>query len=147
MENHVDHNNKQPDPFGRLMSDDGSQDKFRGMSDVFKITSPVGPTDENTPDDVARVEILMDHVGELDLKQTEGPTGFYGERLRQAIMAFQKRAGLPTTGRITPSGTTMVAVKRAMDVENSGADTQNNGMVQEATSLLAETGGVTPTRG
>ena len=146
MENHIEPNKNRPDPFGRLMSDDGSQDKFRGMSDVFNITSPVGPNDENTPDDVARVEILMDHVGELDLKQTEGPTGFYGERLRQAIMAFQKRASLPTTARITPTGTTMVAVKRAMDVEHPGANTQAGGMVQEAASLLAETGGITPAR-
>ncbi len=121
MEQNTDLRITRPDPFGRLMADDGSQDQFRGLSDVFEISSPVGPNEKNTPDDVARAEIIMDSLGELDLGQTDGPTGFFGERLRQAIMAFQKRAGLQQTGRLAASDTTMIAARKALDSETPGS--------------------------
>jgi peptidoglycan hydrolase-like protein with peptidoglycan-binding domain len=136
MNTHTTSRNERPDPFGRLLGDDGSQDKFRGLSDVFNISSPVGVTEENLPDDVARVEIMMDHLGELDLRQTDGPTGFYGERLKQAVMAFQKKVGLPETGRLAPADSTMAAVKKMMKTESSSPDQPSGGMAQEAATLL-----------
>lgn len=103
-----------PDPFGRLMAEDNSQDKLRNLVDIFSISSPVGPDSTNNAEDVARVEIMMDQLGELDLSHTDGPTGYYGERLKQAISAFQKKVGLPETGRIAPSDTTMTAARQAL---------------------------------
>ena len=126
-----------PDPFGRLATDDGSQDRFKNLSDIFNISSAVGPSDANDPDDVARVEILMDHLGELNLGLTDGPTGYYGERLKQAISAFQTKSGLPATGRIAVSDSTMAAVQRTMASEQPSQNQQRTGIAQEAEQNLA----------
>lgn len=100
------------DPFGRMTPDDGSQDRFRNMSDVVKLEAAVGPTDENRPDDVAKAEIMLDHMGFLDLRETEGPTGFYGERLRQAITALQRQIGQMEDGRMEPGDPTHIALQQ-----------------------------------
>ncbi len=102
------------DPFGRMIPDDGSQDRFRQMSDVTMLEASVGPTDDNRPDDVAKTEIMLDQAGFLDLRETEGPTGFYGERLRQAIIALQRQMGLTENGRIEPGGPTHNALQRSV---------------------------------
>ena len=101
------------DPFGRMIPDDGIQDRFRDMSDVITLEAAVGPTDENRPDDVAKVEIMLDQMGFLDLRETEGPTGFYGERMRQAIITLQRQLGLMENGRIEPGDPAHMALQRS----------------------------------
>jgi len=99
------------DPFGRIAPSDGSQERLSNLGDVNVLEAPVGPTDENRPDDVARVEFLLDQAGLLNLKETEGVTGFYGERLRQAINALQRQSGLAQNGRIVPDDPTHAALR------------------------------------
>lgn len=101
------------DPFGRMIPGDGSQDRFRDMNNVATLEAAVGPTDDNRPDDVAKTEILLDQIGFLDLRETEGPTGFYGERLRAAIIALQRQLGLTENGRIVPGDPTHMALQRS----------------------------------
>ena len=101
------------DPFGRMAPDDGTQERFRAMADVTILEAPVGPTDDNRPDDIAKTEIMLDRIGLLDLRETDGPTGYYGERLRQAIIALQRQLGQTGTGRIVPNDPTHVALQRA----------------------------------
>ncbi len=108
------------DPFGRMLPDDGSQSRFRDMNDALKLEAPIGPNGKNSPDDVARIEIVMDQLGELDLAATDGPTGFYGERLRQAIIAVQQRYNLPETGRVAPNDATMAAIRRTLNGGSTG---------------------------
>lgn len=120
MQNTSNDPNTERDPFGRIVSDDGSQDRFRSMSDISSLEAPVGPTDENRPDDVAKAEIMLDHVDLLDLRETEGPTGYFGERLRQAILAFQKHIGQPQTGRILPYDATHTLLRNSLKNTQSG---------------------------
>lgn len=107
--------NAPKDPFGRMTPDDGSQDRFRDMPDITLLESAVGPSDDNRPDDVAKVEIMLDQSGLLNLRETDGPTGFYGERLRQAISALQRKLGLTENGRIAPGDPAHMALQKNVE--------------------------------
>ncbi len=111
----MQHSTQRPDPFGRLMSDDGSQSRFQNLTDIYALQGTVGPDGENQADDIAKVEILMDQLGEIDLSQTDGPTGYYGERLKQAVQRFQKKSGLAESGRVAPADPTIRAIRRALE--------------------------------
>lgn len=93
-------------PFGRIADSDGSQEKLRAIRDLANIAKPVGIDLDNEPEDVARVEMLLDQTGDMDLKPSEGPTGYVGQRLIDAIVAFQKRNKLPPSGFIHPGDAT-----------------------------------------
>jgi len=69
------------------------------------LAQPVGEQGKNTRPDVARVETMLGHAGALDLKKTQGPTGYWGERTREATRAFQKQNGLKVDGDIGPKTT------------------------------------------
>lgn len=58
--------------------------------DLFKLSAPVGRGKENNSMDVAKIESLMGASGHLDIEKTDGPTGFFGERLEGAVKQFQK---------------------------------------------------------
>ncbi len=118
---------KHPDPFGRLMENDASQDRFRNMDNLTALSAAIGPSADNQPDDVARIETLMDMLGELNLQETDGPTGYYGERLRQAIVAYQRKNQIPQTGVIAPNDATMQAISNAVAALNSTSDNRHSG--------------------
>jgi peptidoglycan hydrolase-like protein with peptidoglycan-binding domain len=61
-----------------------------------------------------KVERLLEGVGLLDTRPTEGPTGYYGTRLEEAIKGFQKQNGLSVDGWLAPGGETIRALKRAV---------------------------------
>ena len=105
---------KHADPFGRLMENDDSQDRYKALENITTLSAAVGPTAENKPEDVAKAEIMLDMLGELNLAETEGPTGYYGERLRQAIAAYQGKNNLPQTGVISPNDSTLSAIVKAL---------------------------------
>lgn len=74
--------------------------------DLFKLSAPVGRGQENNPLDVAKVESLMGATGHLDIEKTDGPTGYFGERLEGAVKEFQKEKSLKVDGLIKPEGET-----------------------------------------
>lgn len=112
MEHSQSAQDKAKDPFGRMIPDDGSQDRFRDMPDITILEAAIGPKNDNRPEDVAKIEIMLDQVGLLDLQETDGPTGFYGERLRQAINILQRQSRLKETGKVAPGDRTHVALQQ-----------------------------------
>ncbi len=83
-----------------------------GLSDLFganplSIKGPVGPFGPNRRADVGKVETFLSRSGNFDLSPTDGPTGYYGTRLEDAINAFQKTNGLKTDGLLNSGGKTI----------------------------------------
>ncbi len=102
------------DPFGRLA---GTRDRQRPSFDhghPTLLASSVGGGARNQRDDVAKIEGMLAQTGFLDTSKTNGPTGYYGERLHQAITEFQKQQGLRTDGLINPDGPTVAALRASV---------------------------------
>jgi peptidoglycan hydrolase-like protein with peptidoglycan-binding domain len=59
----------------------------------------------------------------VDLKATDGPTGFAGQRLLDGIRAFQKQHGLVTDGRLNPGGPTIKALSQSLQSMGRKGDT------------------------
>lgn len=110
------------DPFGRVRSSDGSQERLKAISNLGNISKPVGIDLDNNAEDVARVEMLLDQTGDMDLKPSEGPTGYFGQGLLEAISRFQKRMGLPPTGMLRPGDQTHRALIHQMTEQNNMLD-------------------------
>ncbi|MCK5546723.1 MAG: peptidoglycan-binding protein [Rhodospirillaceae bacterium] len=91
--------------------------------DLFKLSAAVGRNQENNPLDVAKVEALMGAAGHLDIEKTDGPTGYFGQRLEGAVKDFQKEKNLAVDGLVKPDGETVshpsLAFKR---IDTSGID-------------------------
>ncbi|MBT4891093.1 MAG: peptidoglycan-binding protein [Rhodospirillales bacterium] len=103
---------------GRLYNRSKNTDKeIHGLKNLLQITNPVGNTSSNNRRDVAKVETLLGKAGYLDLDKTDGPTGYYGERLKQSVQRFQKANGLKKDGLINPRGETM----RILVAQNSNS--------------------------
>lgn len=94
-----------PDPFGRL-PEPAKPERF-DLRNIFSLSLPVGMTGKNRRGDVAKVEGLMGAAGPLDLWQTDGPTGYYGARLEDAVKRFQKSKSLKVDGHLNPGGETI----------------------------------------
>ena len=73
----------------------------------FALSAPVGPNGTNGRLDVAKVETLTGTLGDFDLDRTEGPTGYYGERLKQGVEKYQKTNDLKVDGVLKPDGETL----------------------------------------
>lgn len=119
------------DPFGRLPSQplfDGLRTAWKlgaSLVDLFgdapvRIRRPVGQGAPNRRADVARVETFLDRAGDLDLAETEGPTGYFGTALDQGIRRFQKENGLKVDGLINPGGPTITALGEFVDASSHG---------------------------
>ncbi len=83
-----------------------------GLSDLFgakplAIKGPVGPFGPNRRADVGKVETFLSRTGNHDLDPTDGPTGYYGSRLEDAINAFQRNNKLKPDGLVKPFGETI----------------------------------------
>lgn len=76
----------------------------------FDVSSTVGLQGPNKRDDVRKVETLLGRHGYMDLKPTDGPTGYPGTRLVQGIQKFQKDKGLKRDGFLRPGGETIRAL-------------------------------------
>ena len=74
---------------------------------LFKFTATIGERGANDRTDVGKIEALLYMAGVFDLDGTNGPTGYYGERLKQAVKAFQKARGLRVDGDVGPKGETI----------------------------------------
>lgn len=69
-----------PDPFGRLGIDDEPDTEIANIKNPIEIASSVGDSGQNQRRDVAKTEHLLGDAGALDLKKTDGPTGYWGTR-------------------------------------------------------------------
>lgn len=122
-----------PDPFGRVGM--GAWRRRRKSSRGLDVLdAPVGRRGDNDRIDVAKIETLLGKSGYLDLDATEGPTGYYGARVEDALKRFQKDGGLKADGLVNPDGPTLAALTRA-------AAANDNGNSREAPSLLENRSG------
>ena len=87
--------------------------------DLFKLSAAVGRGQENNPLDVAKVESLMGATGHLDIEKTDGPTGYFGQRLEGAVKEFQNEEKLKADGLIKPEGETIVQTQKVSENEES----------------------------
>ena len=90
------------DPFGRVMPKAEPDHVISNLGNPAALDQPVGEQGRNDRRDVARVETKLGRSGALDLKKTNGPTGYWGERTREATRNFQKQNGLKVDGDICP---------------------------------------------
>jgi hypothetical protein len=72
---------------------------------------------------VAKIETLLGLAGVMDLKATDGPTGFAGQRLLDGIRVFQKQHGLSVDGRLNPGGPTLKALSQSLQSMGRNGDT------------------------
>ncbi len=105
------------DAFGRIGLDDPTpDDEIRNIKNPTTLSDSVGATGRNRRRDVAKVEKMLSDAGTLDLKQTDGATGYWGMRTADATKAFQKKQGLKVDGQINKDGPTH---KRLRDVRDA----------------------------
>ncbi|MBT4890048.1 MAG: hypothetical protein HON65_10900 [Rhodospirillales bacterium] len=121
---------KRPDPFGRLMEKDDSRDRYKALENITMISAGVGPTAENKPEDVAKVETMLGMLGEMSLTETEGPTGYFGERLRQAIATYQAKNKIPQSGSIFPNDVTMRSIAQSLPTNSEPDNRQSTARFQ-----------------
>lgn len=74
---------------------------------MISLTRSVGRAGRNHKGDVRKVESLLGRLGHLDLSKTDGPTGYFGVRLEDAVKSYQKDKGLKADGSINPGGETI----------------------------------------
>ncbi|HUT50638.1 MAG TPA: peptidoglycan-binding domain-containing protein [Alphaproteobacteria bacterium] len=78
-----------------------------GPTDTLEIKAGIGEGRRNRRPDVAKIETLMDTLGEHDASPTDGPTGFLNTRLEEDLQRFQARNGLTVDGIVDPGGETL----------------------------------------
>jgi hypothetical protein len=86
--------------------------------DIFSLGAAVGPRRRNRCHDVLKVETLLANTGDHDLE--DGPTGYAGAQLDQAIRAYQQRRGLAVDGVLEPGGETIAALARELGPRLAG---------------------------
>lgn len=101
-----------PDPFGRLEASSSPEPEF-DLRRPFDLERPIGRDGDNRRTDVAKLEGLLGVVGDLDVARTDGPTGYFGERLDSGIRRFQRKSGLKVDGSVRPGGPTIRALHDA----------------------------------
>lgn len=100
------------DPFGRVMPKAEPDHGISNLGNPAVLEQPVGEQGKNVRRDVAKIETMLGQAGTLDLKKTDGPTGYWGERTREATRTFQKQDGLKVDGQINPGGETVRALSK-----------------------------------
>jgi len=99
---------KQYDGFGRIQLDDDAPDtEIADITNPANLSSSVGVSGQNNRRDVAKVEIMLGQAGALDLKQTDGPTGYWGTRTADATKKVQADNSLKVDAEINPNGPTI----------------------------------------
>lgn len=90
------------------------------------LSASVGDIGQNDRNDVAKIEKMLGAAGDLDLKQTDGPTGYWGMRMSDATKAFQKKNKLKVDGQINPLGPTLKKLGEVATASNRQAQTKKN---------------------
>jgi peptidoglycan hydrolase-like protein with peptidoglycan-binding domain len=112
---------KPRDPFGRLFEPE-PEESF-DLAQPFSLSKSIGEGGNNSRADVAKIETLLGLAGAMDLKSTDGPTGFAGQRLLDGIRIFQKQNGLSVDGRLNPGGPTLKALSQSLQSMGRNGDT------------------------
>ncbi|MBI5165662.1 MAG: peptidoglycan-binding protein, partial [Magnetospirillum sp.] len=77
-------------------------------NDVFALHGSVGPSGaDNHRPDVAKVETFLATTGHYKPVTADGPSGWYGPALKDAIGRFQKDNALAVDHTLTPGGETI----------------------------------------
>jgi peptidoglycan hydrolase-like protein with peptidoglycan-binding domain len=112
---------KPRDPFGRLFEPE-PEESF-DLAQPFSLSKSIGEGGNNGRADVAKIETLLSLAGVMDLKSTDGPTGFAGQRLLDGIRIFQEQNGLNVDGRLNPGGPTIKALSQSLQSMGRNGDT------------------------
>jgi len=67
-----------PDPFGRVLAKPKPVLKISNLKNLFPITDSVGIEGRINRRDIAKVESIFGHLGDLNLSKTDGVNGFAG---------------------------------------------------------------------
>ena len=111
----------EPDPFGRLLEE--TDEDHLDVSNPFSLSASVGRRGGNGREDVGKIEVLMKLAGVMDLEPTDGPTGYYGTHLEEAVKSFQKTNGLKVDGAVSPEGETIRALAQNLQDMGRHGDT------------------------
>lgn len=114
------------DPFGRVMAEPKPDLEISNLKNIFQLQESVGMEGKNIRRDVAKVENIFGRLGDLNLRETDGVTGFAGARLDEAIRNFQKRNKLKVDGQINPGGETITTAGAVLAVSEGDSDIPNN---------------------
>jgi len=125
---------KPRDPFGRMFEPEHEQ-PF-DLSKPFDLSEVVGDGGKNARADVAKIETLLGLAGALDLKKTDGPTGYTGQRLLEGIRTYQKQNGLSVDGRLNPDGPTIKALSQSLQSMGRNGDTVLAHLTPEEAGVL-----------
>ncbi len=128
------------EPFGRIMPSPSVDTDISELKNLFTLARPVGGAVSTNRRDIAKVETLMDQTGYLDLAQTDGPTGYYGERLKQAVEGFQKDNALRRDGRINPRGETIRALRSSFKANHPAQEAAFDNYMEALESQLKSKG-------
>lgn len=105
---------KNYDGFGRIEIDDATPDvEIADIKNPTELSGSVGNSGKNNRRDVAKIEMLLHQAGALDLKQTDGPTGYWGIRTSEATKKVQADNGLMVDAEIKPDGPTIRKLREA----------------------------------
>ncbi len=107
----------------------------------FNLATSVGRIGGNERNDVAKIETLLGQSGHLDLSKTEGPTGFFGTRVEDAVKNFQKDYGLRIDGLVNPGGETIRALAQSLQGMGRNGDIILAHITPEEARLLKDRGG------
>lgn len=94
----------------RMRNHDLADFELEGDDGIFVLSDGVGPRRRNRRSDVLKVETLLANAGGHDLE--DGPTGYAGSQLDDAIREYQKRRGLVVDGILEPEGETIASLER-----------------------------------
>lgn len=95
--------------FGSRMS----RETDRVLSDrfLFDLGSTIGPGRVNQPGEVRKIETLLDLTGDIVVPREFGPSGGFGDDMREGVRAFQRREGLVDDGILRPGGPTITRMR------------------------------------
>ena len=113
-----------PDPFGRVHRPRDDRRHLFDGTNIYDLSDSVGFEGSNHPRDVAKIEALLGATGDLDLRETGGPTGFAGVRTDLATRRFQKRHGLLVDGLIKRNGPTIRALASVLNTRSPVSDSR-----------------------
>tara|TARA_B100000965_G_C19569546_1_gene748428 strand:- start:956 stop:1507 length:552 start_codon:yes stop_codon:yes gene_type:complete len=79
-------------------------------SDLGRLDYPVGPTERNRPDDVAKIETALDRLGYFTVDRNQGPSGVYHSELKDSMIDYQTARNLARDGIANPDGPTIATM-------------------------------------
>jgi len=131
------------DPFGRVLAEPKPDPVILNIRNPFSLTDSVGMEGKNSRRDVAKVETLLGLLGEINLRETDGVTGFAGARLDESIRKFQKRNKLKVDGQINPGGETITTAGAVLASNDGDSNLPGNEEDEPEGTLVPERPGDT----